>query len=135
MTDSAALPSPPSRFRGPVACRRTANALTLSGAAADAAEGILILTFLSPAPPVLPPSLGAPAVAAVDERHYRIAGASGDWIVETTSLHVHRDVGSAFYRAIPPRPAPLARRIFWRTVMALAGNRAGRRLLLAVRGK
>lgn len=136
MTDSISFPAPVAAFRGPVTCRRTANLLTLIGAAADSADDRLILTFVSPSMaevPDLPDSLAAATVRAVDEHHYRIADASGELIVEVTSLHVHRDIGRVFYRAIPPRPAPLGRRIFWRVVLALAGTRAGRRLLLSLR--
>lgn len=133
MIETGSPPSPVAVFRGPVTCRRTADALILSGAAADAAGGRLILTFIRPSPPELPGTLGAASVSAVDERRYRIGSGSGDWIVEATSLHVHRDIGGEFYRAVPPRAAPLAKRFFWRVVLALAGTRAGKRLLLSVR--
>lgn len=129
VTDTAETSSLPAGFRGPVACRRAVGALTLSGCAADRADEVLILTFISPLPADLPQSLSAATVSALDERHWRIACGSRDWIVEATSLHVHRDIGKAFYRAIPPRPTPLAKRLFWRAVMALAGSRTGKRLL------
>jgi hypothetical protein len=54
-------------------------------------------------------------------------------MIEATSLHVHRDVGNAFYRAVPPRLVPLRKRLFWRVVLALAGTGAGKRLLLSIR--
>lgn len=133
MTDTASFPSQVAAFRGPVTCRRTADSLTLIGAAADSADDRLILTFISPSMAEVPDSLAAAIVRAVDEHHYRIASASGDLTVEAASLHVHRDIGSVFYRAVPPRPAPLGRRIFWRVVLALAGTRAGKRLLLSLR--
>jgi hypothetical protein len=133
VTHGISFPSPVAAFRGPVTCRRTANLLTLTGAAADSADDRLILTFISPAMAEVPDSLAGATIRAVDERHYRIASASGELMVEATSLHVHRDIGSVFYRAVPPRPAPLGRRIFWRIVLALAGTRAGKRLLLSLR--
>ncbi|MGH8296156.1 MAG: hypothetical protein ACRETZ_11780 [Steroidobacteraceae bacterium] len=135
MTDTAAPTSLLARFRGPLACRRTANALTVSGAAVDCAEEVLIVTFISPVVPGLPDSLGVAALSALDEHHYRISCASRDWVIEAASLHVHRDIAAAFHRAIPPRPVPLAKRFLWRLVMALAGNRAGRRLFVSLRGK
>jgi hypothetical protein len=49
--------------------------------------------------------------------------------VEAISLHVHRDIGRTFYRAIPPRPVPLAKRLFWSLVLALAGSRTGKLVL------
>ncbi len=133
----AATSSPRSlaALRGPVTCRRARNALILSGAAADSAADALILTFIGPAGAALPDSLTDAAVLAVGERRYRITSGSRDWAVEAASLHVHRDIGSTFYRAIPPRPAPLAKRLFWRVVLALAGTGAGKRLLSFLRGK
>lgn len=135
MTETIQPPRSLAAFRGPVACRRTFNALVLSGAAADSAADVLILTFADPAGPALPGSLTGAAILALGERHYRITSGSRDWSIEAASLHVHRDIGSAFYRAIPPRPVPLTKRLFWRVVLALAGTGAGKRLLLSLRGK
>lgn len=132
MTDTVA-PPPLAAFRGPVTCRRMSNVLTLSGSDADSADDRLILTFISPSVADLPDSLSAASIRALDERRYRITSASRDLIVEATSLHVHRDIGNAFYRAIPPRAVPLKKRLFWRVVLALAGTRAGKRLLLSLR--
>ena len=135
MTDSASPPPPLAAFRGPVLCRRIRDALILSGSAADSPDEVLILTLISPVRADPPESLNAAVVTSLDEQHYRIASPSRDWIVEATSIHLHRDIRAAFYRAIPMRPAPLVKRLFWRMVMALAGSRAGKRLLLAMRGK
>jgi hypothetical protein len=123
------------RFRGPVACRRTVDALILSGPAGDCAAEVLILTFIGPRGPDLPGSLAGAGVLPLGERRYRITCGSRDWVIEATAVHLHRDVGNAFYRALPPRPAPLAKRLFWRVVLALAGTRPGKRLLLALRRK
>ena len=134
MTDTAppaALPA----FRGPVTCLRSRSALTLAGAAADSADEILLLTFVASAVPDVPAQLDAASVDAVDEHRYRIVSGSQDWIVRATAVHVHRDIGGEFYRAIPPRSAPLRKRLFWLIVLALAGTRAGKRLLLSVRGR
>jgi hypothetical protein len=48
-------------------------------------------------------------------------------------VHLHREIAPQFYRAIPPRPAPWAKRVFWRMVLALAASRAGLALLRALR--
>ena len=133
VTDSASPVSALAVFRGPVLCRRFANVLTLAGAAADSAEDDLILSFIVRDFPALPESLTAPVVVALDAHRYRIVSLGRDWIIEATSLHVHRDIGNTFYRAIPQRPAPLAKRFFWRLILALAGSRAGKRLLLSIR--
>ena len=123
MTDFASLPLALAVFRGTAVCRRFANVITLVGPAADSPDDV----------PGLPESLTAPVVVALDERRYRIISRSQDWIIEATSIHVHRDIGNTFYRAIPPRPAPPLKRFFWRVMLTFAGSRAGRRLLSFVR--
>ncbi|MDE2450048.1 MAG: hypothetical protein KGO22_13825 [Gammaproteobacteria bacterium] len=133
MTDTAHPESPAAPFRGAVTCRRSRNALTLTGAAADSADDILILTFITPAAPDLPDSLAGATVRALDERRYRISSGPQDWVVEATSVHVHRDIGATFHRAIPPRLVPLQKRLFWRMVLALAGTRTGKSVLLFLR--
>jgi hypothetical protein len=120
-------------LRGPVRCRRSRNALTLTGAAADSDGDILIVTLTTSVVPDVPDSMGAASIRAVDAQHYRIATGSQDWIVAATTVHVHRDIGDVFYRAIPPRAVPLRKRLFWRVVLALAGTGVGKRLLLAAR--
>jgi hypothetical protein len=133
VTDTDPASSPLAAFRGPVRCSRTANALILSGSAADSADDRLILTFISSSIPDVPDSLTAASVRAVDEHRYRITSASGHLVVAATSVHVHRDIGRAFYRAVPPRPVPLRKRLFWRVVLWLAGSRAGKRVLSSLR--
>ena len=120
-------------FRGAVTCGRTPNALTLSGSAADSVDDRLILTFISSSPPDVPGSLTGVSISAVDEHHYRITSASRDMVVEAKSLHIHRDIGRVFYRAVPPRPVPLNKRLFWGVVLWLVASRAGKRLLLSLR--
>ena len=133
MTDIHPMSPPFIAFRGPVTCRKIGGALTLTGSAADSSGDILILTFIAPRLPELPGSLTAATVRAGDGHRYTINSESGDWVIEATSVHVHRDIGGTFYRAVPPRPAPLGKRLFWRWVLALAGTRLGKRLLLSLR--
>lgn len=133
MTDTDSSAPPLAAFRGTVACRRCLGGLTLTGCAADSADDILIVTFIAAAAPDLPDSLSAAAIRTGDARHFRIESGTRSWLIEATSVHVHRDIGRAFYRAIPPRSVPLKKRLFWRVVLALAGTRAGRRLLLSLR--
>lgn len=133
MTDTVAHPAPVAAFRGPVACRREANALILTGAAADSADDILIVTFIRPETGELPDSLAAATIGAIDEHHYRIVAGSWDRTLAAASVHVHRDIGGAFYRAVPPRPTPFKKRLFWRGMLALASTGAGKRLLLLLR--
>jgi len=133
MTDTDPTVSLPAAFRGAVTCSRTAGALTLSGAAADSADDRLMLTLISSSIPDIPDSLTAVILTAVGEHRYRIASASRDLVVEATSLHVHRDIGRAFYRAVPPRPVPLRKRFFWLVVLWLAASRTGKHVLSTLR--
>lgn len=133
MTDIDSPPSPLAAFQGAVVCRRGVNALSLTGSAADAPDDILILTFVAPEVSGLPERLNGATVRALGECRYGIGSDSGDWIVEASAVHAHRDIGRVFYRAVPPRPAPLEKRLFWRVVLALAGSRAGKRVLLSLR--
>jgi hypothetical protein len=120
-------------FRGPVHCGRTPGALTLTGPAADSQEERLILTFVGPGLPDVPASLRDPEVLALAERRYRIRTPVRSWEIEPRSVHLHRDIGKAFYRAIPPRRVPLRKRLFWGLVLMLAATRAGRRVLFSLR--
>lgn len=133
MTDTDSAAPLLAAFRGTVACRRSVGGLILTGGAADSADDILIVTFIAASVPDLPDSLSAATIRARDGRYYRIMSGSRDWLIEATSVHVHRDIGREFYHAIPPRPVPLKKRLLWRTVLALAGTRAGKRLLSVLR--
>ncbi len=133
MSGSAPPSAQLAAFQGPVACRRSTNFLTLTGAAADSADEVLILTFIAPVAPDLPDRLTAATVCALAGGRYGIGSAPRGWVVEATSVHVHRDIGTAFYRAVPPRPTPLKKRLLWRAVLALAASRAGKRLLVSLR--
>lgn len=125
-------------FHGPVVCRREAGVhagLTLIGAAADCPAETLILTFMGPAPEDLPERLSAPSVVELDGQCFRIASPPREWLLWAHTVYVHRDVGAAFYQAVPPRTVPLMKRVFWWLVLALARRRTGRRVLMALRGR
>ena len=81
----------------------------------------------------LPEVLEDPTVYRIDPHHYRIISTPREWIAEASAVHVHREVATAFYRAIPPRPVPWGKRLFWRVVLPLVGSSLGKRLLLALR--
>lgn len=135
MSVTAAPPPLLARFRGPLTCRRGTGSLTLRGPAADSATDILILTFIGSPPADLPDSLPDAAVLVLAEGRYRLTCGSRDWLLDAASVHLHRDIGATFRQAIPPRPAPLAKRLFWRLVLALAATGPGKRLLLTLRRK
>ena len=104
-------------------------------AAADRPAETLILTFTGPAPDDLPQTLPAPSVVGLDGQCYRIASPPREWLLWAPAVYIHRDVGAAFYRALPPRPVPLKRRAFWWLVLMLARRRVGRSVLRALRGR
>ena len=123
-------------FQGPVTCRRdgVSAGVTLVGAPADSPGETLILTIIATVPRDLPGTLPAARVVALDGQRCRIESSPREWLLSVRAIYAHRDVGTAFYRAIPPRPVPLKKRLFWRLVLLLAGGRLGRRMLRALRG-
>ena len=125
-------------FCGTVRCTPETGAspgLTLRGtSAADPAEH-LILSFIGASGAELPATLDAPSVVAVGVHRYRIESGPRRWLIQARALHLHRDVRAAFLQAVPPRRAPLGKRLFWRAVLSLARRGAGLRLLSALRGR
>jgi hypothetical protein len=125
-------------FRGGVSCRRDTNGplgLTLIGWTADYPDERASVSFSGNAPENLPEVLEDPTVFRIDARHFRILSAPRDWIVEATAVHIHREIATSFYRAIPPRIPPWSKRLFFRVVLAMMSNSWGKRLLLALRGR
>jgi hypothetical protein len=92
------------------------------------------VSFSGNAPADLPQTLSAARVESIGANEYRIASAAGEWRITARCVHLHRDIAAAFYAAIPPRPVPAGKRIFWRLVLALAGSRTGMAVLKALRG-
>jgi hypothetical protein len=123
------------RFRGGVSCRREEGplGLTLIGRTTDRPDEIATLAFAASAPPGLPEALEDATVEQIDAGQYRIWSGRREWIFPARSAHLHREVSTTFYRAIAPRLVPWNKRLFWRVVLALAANRAGKRLLLIFR--
>jgi hypothetical protein len=125
-------------FCGTVRCTPEAGAspgLTLRGASADDRAEHLILSFIGASGAELPATLDAPRVVAAGAHCYRIESGPRRWSLQARTLHLHRDVGAAFLQAVPPRRAPLGKRLFWQSVLWLARRRAGLRLLAALRGR
>ena len=123
-------------FRGAVRCRRPAHGpigLELSGRTADAPGEELTLAFIATAPADLPETIEDAVVERSGEGEFRVHSATRTWVVAARAVHAHRDVGAAFYRAIPPRRAPLLRRLFLRTALSIAGSRAGLAVVRALR--
>jgi hypothetical protein len=130
------MPERLATFRGTVQCARAAGVprLTLSGSSSTQAPGEpTTLAFNAAAPVDLPPTLEDAAVDDLGGGEYRVGAGARAWLISSAAVHLHRDVGAPFYRAIPPRPTPWAKRVFWRAVLALAASRAGFLLLKAMR--
>jgi hypothetical protein len=130
------MSEPLTAFRGPVALEREsagALRLTLLGTAGDGAGEPTVLAFSGAAPAGLPAALAGLNVALAAGTRYRLASASGEWLVDATAAHLHHDVSADFYRALPPRRMPLTKRCLWAVVLTLAKSRPGLTLLAALR--
>ena len=125
------------QFAGAVACTRTPDGplgLTLTGRTADRPGEEVRLAFAAAAPADLPAHLEGAVIERAGPGRYRIASGTRSWTVAGRAVYLHRDVGQEFYRAIPPRAAPLRRRLLFGAMLALARSRAGIALLRALRG-
>jgi hypothetical protein len=122
-------------FRGPVSCTCAADipGLTLSGDTAQAPGEETALAFSAAAPAQFPETLQDAVVERLSPGRYRISSATREWLIDASAVHLHREIAAQFYRAIPPRPAPWRKRLFWRVVLTLAASRAGLALLRSLR--
>jgi hypothetical protein len=122
-------------FRGPVHARRTPGplGLTLSGDTREAPGAATALAFSAAAPADFPAALEDALVERIGPGEYRITSGAREWRIGARAVHLTREVAAEFYRALPPRPVPAAKRFFLRIVLALAGSRAGFSLLRALR--
>jgi hypothetical protein len=114
--------SEPTRFRGWISCRRDGDGplgLILVGRTVDRPDEIVHYAFSCPAPADMPEALEDAVVEQLGERRYRIASGEREWVLEAPG-HLHREIATAFYRAIPPRDVPLRKRVFWQVVLKLA---------------
>jgi len=129
------MPEVLASFAGPVRCSRAAQVpgLTLQGDTAEAPGEHTTLAFSAAAPADLPAALPETVVEHLGGAHYRIRAAGREWLIEAPAVHLHREIAGPFYRAIPARPAPWSKRLFFRAVLALAASRAGIAALRAVR--
>lgn len=129
------MPATVAQFRGTVTCLGTSPGplgLTLRGRTADHPGELVELAFAGAAPADLPERLEDAVVERAGPGEYRIASAARAWTVAARSVHLHREVARDFYRAIPPRPAPLARRMLFGAMLGIARSRVGIALLKAL---
>ncbi|HEU4624989.1 MAG TPA: hypothetical protein VFS52_09520 [Steroidobacteraceae bacterium] len=119
------------RFSGWISCRRDGEGplgLILVGRSKDRPDEAVQVAFACPAPVDLPEALEEATVERLGPRHYRLSSGDRSWTLDGVA-HIHREVASAFYKAVPPRPVPFRKRLFWRAVLGFAGTAAGRWLL------
>jgi hypothetical protein len=128
------MPEVLASFRGPVTCTvaRDVLGLTLRGDTAQAPGEPTALAFSAAAPADFPGQLTDALVERLEGGQYRIKSCGREWLI-SSPVHLHREIAARFYRAIPPRPAPLARRVLFRIALALAASRSGLALLRALR--
>jgi hypothetical protein len=123
-------------FRGWISCRRDGEGplgLILVGRTSQHRRDEAVqVAFSCPAPADLPEALEDARLEFLGANHYRLKSGGRSWALQGPA-HVHREIASAFYKALPPRPVPWKRRLFWRVMLALASNPLGRRLLLRSR--
>ena len=129
------MPEPLVTFRGTVSCRRAPGplGLTLIGGTPELPGQVTSLAFSAAAPGGFPDALDDAVVERLGADQYRIASPPREWVIAATAVHLHREIAAQFYRAIPPRPVPPAKRWLWRIVLALAASRAGLAALRALR--
>jgi hypothetical protein len=118
-------------FRGKVELRRNAFSplgLTLVGESADQVNEKAYVSFVMTPPLDLPRELHDVLVHRIDADHFQLTSLERDWLLSATGVHLHRDVSAVFYKAVPPRPVPLSKRIMWRLIVGLADTPIGRAL-------
>jgi hypothetical protein len=120
------------RFLGWISCRRDGEGplgLILVGRTKDRPDEAVQMAFACPAPIDVPEALEEATVERIGPRQWRLTSGGRSWTLEGVA-HIHREVAGAFYKALPPRPVPLRKRLFWRVMLGLAATSLGRRLLL-----
>ncbi len=85
-------------------------------------------------PPPLPPLLNDLVFEVLTAQQLVLRSGVAEWPVRGAAWQLHREVGAAFFAAIPPRPTPWARRLGWTVLLGLAAIRPGRWLLLRLSG-
>ena len=121
------------RFRGWICCRRDGEGplgLILVGHTSQHRRDEAVqLAFSGPVPVDMPEALEDARVEFLGNNRHRLTSGDKSWTLNGP-VHVHREVAGAFYKALPPRPVPWRKRLFWRVMLGLAANPLGRRLLM-----
>ena len=124
-------PSPIVRFAGPVTWvpgPGTAG-ITLLGRIDEARSTAAQLSLIGTQAVTLPATLVDVTVENSSPVAVLLRSGSREWRIACRTWQLHRDVGVAFYAAIPPRPTPWIRRFTWRVLLGVAATAPGRWLL------
>ena len=126
-------PSEILRFKGAVKCVDGPGraGVTLLGKIleADGSTSAAQLSLSCRQRPALAPTLDEVSLEALTAQEMLLRSGAQQWQLRSTTWQLHRDVGAAFYAAIPPRPTPWSRRITWRVLLGIAAASPGRWLL------
>jgi hypothetical protein len=120
-------------FTGSLECRRSAGCAGVTLVGRTSSGDLVHLSLLGAVPEDLPARLDAAEIERVDAQHYRISSGARAWVLAARPF-LHYDLSAAFYAAVPPRPVPPLKRLFWRLVLAAARTRPVRAWLARARG-
>jgi hypothetical protein len=87
------------------------------------------LSLICSEQPDLPANLKDLTVETTSAGDALLRSGAREWRVHCNTWQLHRDVGAAFYAAIPPRRTPWTRRLSWRLLLGVAATSPGRWLL------
>ena len=119
------------RFEGPVSWQPGPGAagITLLGTLGEPGSTPAQLSLIDTQTVQLPADLTNVTVELSPAAGVLLRAAAREWRIACRSWQLHRDVGAAFYAAIPPRPTPWRRRLTWRVLLGVAATAPGRWLL------
>jgi hypothetical protein len=127
-------------FDGEVECRRPSGAINLSlhGRERDGTRGatraVEVLMAAAVLAAELPPRLNDVSVLAADAHHLQIRARELQQELTCHSVQVHRNVGGAFFAAVPPARVPLMVRLGWTLLLGLLRLPGAEALLKRMRG-
>jgi hypothetical protein len=124
-------PSPIVRFDGPVTWVPGPGpaGITLLGRIDESRSTAAQLSLIGTQAVTLPATLVDVTVESSSPVAVLLRSGSREWRIACRTWQLHRDVGVAFYAAIPPRPTPWIRRFTWRVLLGVAATVPGRWLL------
>jgi hypothetical protein len=125
-------PMPPIvRFEGPVTWVPGPGpaGITLLGRIQESGSTPAQLSLIGTQAVTLPADLVEVTVEDGVSAAVLLRSGSREWRIPCRTWQLHRDVGVAFYAAIPPRPTPWSRRLSWRVLLGIAATAPGRWLL------